>query len=275
MRISRLSKGVCHRLSTALWRARHEVIRLRVRDPLLPPAGLHSVGGGDFRAVGDDLLGLLAQLGGLRPHERVLDIGCGTGRLARPLTAYLATGSYDGLDIVGPSIAWCRGAYRDYPNVRFHHADLINRTYNPSGRVRAADYRVPFADASFDFVLLTSVFTHMLVRDTQNYLSEIARVLAPGGRVFATAFLLDESSRGAIEAKQADLSFRHPLDGCFAERGQAPEESLAYDRGVFARMAEAGGLCVDRFHPGSWRGGEGATYQDLLILGARPKAGAG
>lgn len=275
MRISRLLQAVRHRLDAALWRARHEAVRLRTRDPLLPPTSLHSVGCGDFRLVGDDLLGQLVALGALRPDERVLDIGCGTGRVARPLTAYLSTGSYDGLDIVERSIAWCRDAYRGFPSFRFHHADLVNRTYNPSGAIDAADYRFPFANASFDFVLLSSVFTHMLARDTDNYLKEIARVLAPGGRVVATAFLLDADSGGTIRAGRADLSFSHQLDGCFAERKQAPEESLAYDGGLFARMAEAAGLRVDQFHPGSWRGGEGVTYQDLLVLGATPKAKAG
>ena len=37
---------------------------------------------------------------GLKPEHRVLDIGCGVGRVALPLTRYLTSGTYDGFDIV-------------------------------------------------------------------------------------------------------------------------------------------------------------------------------
>lgn len=259
-------RALRHRLLAALAVARHEAARLYSRDPLVPPSTLHSVGLGDFRGVGDHLLGLMVELGGLRPDERVLDVGCGTGRVARPLTAYLKAGRYDGMDIVRRSIDWCRRAYRRFPDFRFHHADLYNRAYNPAGASAAADYRFPFDDASFDLVLLTSVFTHMLADDTRHYLGEIQRLLAPGGRVLMTAFLLDEGSREAIEAGRADFAFGHERDGCRVERADVPEAAVAYDRHAFEAMAHAAGLKVSRSHAGSWRGREGVTYQDVLVL---------
>ncbi len=266
MLVSRILRSLHFRLTAGVERIRHEAVRLRSRDPLLPPSTLHSVGIGDFRRIGDDLLELLVEVGGLRPDERVLDIGCGTGRVARPLTSYLKGGSYDGMDIVAPSIDWCRRAYRNHPDFRFHHADLVNRAYNRAGSEVAAEYRFPFEDRSFDFVLLTSVFTHMLARDTQHYLREIARLLAPGGRVFLTAFLLDQASRQAIEAGRADFSFGHERKGCFVERADVPEAVVGYDRLVFAGMIAAAGLTAIRSESGSWRGIEGVTYQDDLIL---------
>jgi SAM-dependent methyltransferase len=268
MSFSRLLHALGHRLTVALATARHEADRLRSRDPLIPPSTLHSVGLGNFRSVGDDLLRLLVDMGQLRPDDRVLDVGCGTGRVARPLTSYLTLGTYDGLDIVGRSIGWCRRAYRHLPCFRFHHADLFNRAYNPAGAVPAAEYRFPFEDASFDFVLLTSVFTHMLARDTQHYLREIARLLAPGGRVFATAFLLDDRSRSAIGAGRADFRFGNEREACYVERTDIPEAAVAYDRGTLAGMIEAAGLAVVRSEPGSWCGSDGASYQDILVLRA-------
>jgi SAM-dependent methyltransferase len=272
MSVSRLLRALRHRLIAAVELVRHEAVRLRSRDPLLPPSTLHSVGVGDFRRIGDDLFRLLVELGRLRPNERVLDVGSGTGRVARPLTAYLTTGSYDGMDIVGRSIDWCRRAYRSFPNFRFHHADLYNRAYNRAGAAVAADYRFPFDHTSFDFVLLTSVFTHMLAHDTHHYLREIARLLGPGGRVFITAFLLDEASRNAIEAGRADFAFSHEWQGCFVERPDIPEAAVAYDRTVLVGMIAAAGLTVDHSDAGSWRGSEGVTYQDILILGAASSA---
>ena len=55
-----------------------------------PPWWLRDVGGGDFRAVGQKFLHLFTELADLQPDERVLDIGCGCGRIAFPLTEYLS-----------------------------------------------------------------------------------------------------------------------------------------------------------------------------------------
>jgi len=79
------------------------------REETVPPRGLVYVGSGDFRAIGDEFLHYAVRLGGLTASDRVLDIGCGLGRIARPLTAYLdATASYEGFDPVPQAIAWCR-----------------------------------------------------------------------------------------------------------------------------------------------------------------------
>jgi SAM-dependent methyltransferase len=215
----------------------------------------------------------MVEWGGLKPDDRVLDVGCGSGRVARPLTTHLTSGRYDGLDIVRDSIDWCRRAYRPFPNFRFHHADLFNRAYNPSGSASAAEYRFPFDDGSSDFVVLTSVFTHMLPGDARHYLREIARLLAPGGRIFLTAFLLDEAAREGIERDRTPYAFSSEQEGFCSERPDIPESALAYDRTVFAEMVASAGLRVTHFSPGSWRGIDGATFQDLLLLRAASPRG--
>ncbi len=172
-----------------------------LRDPFIPPNWLHSVGDLGFKEVGEEFFKYFVNLGGLRPHQRVLDVGSGTGRMALPLTKYLKDGSYEGLDIVAPSVEWCQKTYTSrYPNFRFHFSDIYNKEYNPDGKFKASEYRFPFESASFDFVFLTSVFTHMLPQDMENYLSEIARVLKSDGRVFITYFLLNPESLELIRA---------------------------------------------------------------------------
>src|SRR5690349_1101666 len=82
--------------------------RVRGRqDPLVPPRRLQFVGAGDFAATGDEFLGHLVDLAGLEPTSDVVDIGCGIGRIARPLAGYLTTGSYAGFDVDPRGIAWC------------------------------------------------------------------------------------------------------------------------------------------------------------------------
>lgn len=233
------------------------------QQKLLPPPWLHGIGHGDFERTGDEFLGHFLKLGGLKPSDRVLDIGCGTGRMARPLTDFL-TGTYDGMDIVKESIDWCRRAYRTFPNFAFHYADLDNPSYNPGSELASA-YRFPFADRSFDFIFLTSVFTHMRTRDVEHYLGEICRMLAPEGRVFLTAFLLDDPTHALIAEGKSKLSFHHALTGCYAELSDRPEEAIAYERGDFLQMIHDAGLGLISTHDGDWRGTEGPSYQDFVI----------
>ena len=62
--------------------------------------------GRDFNQVDEEYLRYFVELGGLRSHERVLDVGCGIDRPAVPLTRYLGDrGSYEGLDVFLKGIA--------------------------------------------------------------------------------------------------------------------------------------------------------------------------
>jgi len=151
-------------------------------------------------------------------------VGCGVGRMAVPLTGYLSPkGSYEGFDIVPAAIAWCvRSITRRFPRFHFQVADLYNKTYNPAGRYRAEDYPFPYADGSFDFVILTSVFTHLLPEDLDHYLDEIGRVCAPGARVFATFFLLNPESEAAIAQGRSQHTFAHPRGACRVEHDDIP-----------------------------------------------------
>ena len=135
-------------------------------ERLVPPTDLMHVGGGDFEKIGKEILQTLIEIGGLKPNERVLDVGCGVGRAAIPLTNFMKdNGSYEGFDIVPKEIKWCqKNISRRFPNFRFQLADVYNKAYNPYGKYKASDYKFPYEDESFDFVFLTSVFTHLLKR---------------------------------------------------------------------------------------------------------------
>src|SRR5437868_743353 len=106
------------------------------RERGLPPMRMRFVGMGDFVRVGEELVGLLTNVGGLAPDDRVLDIGCGVGRVAIPLTRFLSEqATYDGFDVVRAAVRWCARNIT-HPRFRFKHADLYNSFYNRRG-VRA------------------------------------------------------------------------------------------------------------------------------------------
>jgi SAM-dependent methyltransferase len=234
------------------------------RDALTPPRRMSGyVGGGDFRATGEEFLGHFRELGGLREGDRVLEMGCGIGRMARVLAPVLRPpGSYDGFDVVAPGIAWCEAHYRDTAApFRFVHADLRNSAYNPAGTVAADDYRFPYDDAAFNLVIATSLFTHLLPAAAEHYLAEAARVLAPGGRLFCT-WLLFSPGRPA-PATFAPLSAADPAV-VVADPG-VPEDAIAYQEGWLAARLSARGLSLRTLAHGTWSGLEGRSLQDIVV----------
>lgn len=187
--------------------------------------------------------------------------------MARPLTSFLSEGTYDGVDISGAAVEWCQEAYRSYPNFRFHHINAANGYYNPHGSFASAECKMPFADRSFDFVFLTSVFTHMLADDVRHYLKEIYRVLVPGGKVLFTAFILNEQTGDLIRQRASCFSFAHSLDRCFVEWSEMPERAVAFEEHVVRAFLEESGLHMENFYPGSWCAREGISFQDVIVLG--------
>jgi SAM-dependent methyltransferase len=106
---------------------------------------------------------------GLRPGERVLDIGCGPGLLACEMAGAVApSGSVHGVDI-SPSMV-----------------EIARRRPPPAGAAppqytEADALAVPFADATFDAAVSTQVYEY--VDDMPAALAEVRRVLRPGGRL--------------------------------------------------------------------------------------------
>jgi ubiquinone/menaquinone biosynthesis C-methylase UbiE len=121
--------------------------------------------GGEFEALGLLEKDLLIQLG-LRPNDYLIDVGCGSGRLAKPLSEYLA-GLYLGIDVVPELVDYARTLV-DRPDWRFEVAD---------------GFQIPERDGRADWVCFFSVFTHLLHEQSYLYLQEAKRVLKPNGKI--------------------------------------------------------------------------------------------
>jgi SAM-dependent methyltransferase len=237
------------------------------RDPLIPPKRRRRYGRQDFAEAGDAYLGHLLDLVALGAGPAVLDVGCGWGRLARPLVRHLdgRDGTYDGFDVDREAVGWCRRAYgRRHPNARFLRADLFHARFHPGGAHRADEYRFPYDDDAFDLVVATSVFPHMLEAETAHYLAEIRRVLRPGGALFATFFVLDAASRAAIAAGSATFEFLDASQHVALVSEDLPEEAVAYDRDWIAGRL---GTAME-VHEGTWRGEAGRDLLDIVVARA-------
>lgn len=236
------------------------------RDPLVPPRGLWFVGGGHFRD--NQFLSSFIGLCDLQPHHRVLDVGCGIGKQAVPLTRYLnSDGSYEGFDIVEDGVSWCaQNISRRYPNFNFRHVNVFNKHYNPDGAVLASEWKFPYSDGEFDFVCLISVFTHMLPSAVENYISEISRVLKPGGKSFISFLLLNDESRGLVSSGKSTIPLTHKLDGYAVLDPDFPETTVGLPEDFIRERFEQCGLSISAVHYGSWCGRNPSRfYQDIVL----------
>jgi SAM-dependent methyltransferase len=119
--------------------------------------------GGDFIAVGKLEYYLLRSLG-MSDGHLVVDVGCGSGRLACQMAPSPGI-RYIGCDVVPRLIEYAKELCKrpDWDFVTTNGVDI------------------PASDRSADFVVFFSVFTHLLHEDTFKYFREAARVLKPEG----------------------------------------------------------------------------------------------
>jgi SAM-dependent methyltransferase len=260
-----LAKAVARR---ARW-ASSDLLRRRREGPLAPPRHLAFVGTGDFEQTGRQFLGYFRELADLRPDARVLDVGCGLGRMAMPLTGYLdEQGSYAGFDVGRGMVRWCQRTITPrWPNFEFRWASVYNGKYNPFGMEAGTEFRFPYEDSSFDFAFATSLFTHLLPDEARHYLAETARVLRPGGTCLLTFFLLTPAAERELAGGRAMLDFHHSIGGGKTTHAAEPEAAVAYPAADLREWMEEVGLRVrEPIHHGLWANSpDGLTLQDMVI----------
>ncbi len=103
----------------------------------------------------------------LQDCERILDFGCGCGRVLLWLKDLAGTTALYGSDIDATAIEWAR-----------EHLPYVTFT-----RQQPDCPRPEFPDAFFDFVYCQSVFTHIDETYQDAWLAELQRIVKPGGRL--------------------------------------------------------------------------------------------
>ena len=173
--------------------------------------------------------------------QRLLDLGCGCGRVIRRW-AHTGARLY-GTDYNARLIKWCRG-------------------HLPFGTFDTNDLTPPLSydDDAFDVIYALSVLTHLPEALQLQWMDELARILKPSGFLIVTThgerYLPQLIGDERQQFESGRLVVRHPGEvGSNRCGAYAPEQ--------FVRTTLARGLTVAEFVP---HGATGNPYQDLVVF---------
>ena len=198
------------------------------------------------RQAADDIKNLLQTNGlDLNQFEKILDFGCGCGRVTRWMRT---KAQVYGTDYNDELIRWAR---QNLPSVQFETNGLEPPT--------------PYPSNEFDFVYALSVFTHMPEALQRSWMAELHRIVKPGGFLMITTageaylprFLTDEEQQ---EFRSGQLVVKH-------ERYAGTNLCAAYHPYAHVAQCLARGFdVIDFVAEGAFRGGGRLPSQDAYLL---------
>jgi SAM-dependent methyltransferase len=121
---------------------------------------------GEMTLAGDILTDMWNVCQGKEPKQmKVLEIGCGAGRVTRALAKTF--GEVHAVDVSSEMISQARAALTEYPNAHIYQNNGLDLSVVPGG--------------DFDFAFSTCVFHHIARRDViESYVRDVQRLLRPG-----------------------------------------------------------------------------------------------
>lgn len=199
---------------------------------------LELVVGGKYEEVGQLEFSVVRQLG-LRPEHSIVDVGCGSGRLAAALQSFL-TGRYWGTDLLASALEYARWRCAAREHFKFLHVTTPT---------------IPVPNNHADFVVFFSVFTHLLDEDIFKYLREARRVAKPTAKIVCSFLDLECEAHWPVFLATA------------ANDDPARVLNKFTTCNALGRLARAAGLNVRAIHPGTqkWISTGEENGRDLLV----------
>jgi len=202
-----------------------------------------AVGGGDFAIFGL-MEAEIVKAGGLANGMRIVDLGCGSGRLASALHMGWSV-HYVGIDIIQALLDYAK---TKAPGYQF----ILHRGMS-----------IPQPDRSADMVSAFSLFTHLLQAEIYVYLQECVRILKPGGRVVFSFLEFSDPSHWKIFEDTASN----------ARNSVGDHLNMFLERDTISFWAGKLGLTVEKFYDSNAKWGGHEIGQSVVVL-RKPLEGA-
>ena len=136
--------------------------------------------GGAYHLIGD-IERSIVTYAGLKSGMKLIDYGCGSGRLASSLATAQLKVDYVGIDIVDDLLKYAKSkSPKEYTFLR--HQEL----------------NVPVVDNSADMICAFSLFTHLLQAESYIYMKDMYRVLKRGGKLVFSFLEFDVPSHWEV-----------------------------------------------------------------------------
>ncbi len=216
-----------------------------------------------YVTVGDEILGLLIRHAGLIAGRRIVDVGCGTGRLAAAISRSGLHVDYLGIDANAVYVEHCRTSC---PTMEFLHVDVGHPEFNPVGLANTADVAAQVESSGADLVCCLALFNHLWQDEVDQLLLAAGSGLRRRGVLFATCFLHDQSDRG-----ERSIDFAHAFGEDLALDPKRPLANVAHAESAVRSACLSAGLVIrEPLRYGHWRGGRAALTGHDVLLAYRP-----
>ena len=231
----------------------------------------------EYASVSSQFSGFLKILCNLKSNHKILDIGCGSGRIAASLRGFFQKpGSYYGIDVNSELIEHAKMKISE-PLFHFTSVNVYSHMYNRDPTATKPEELIfPYDDNFFEVISLTSVFTHMIPPSIENYVKEISRMLKPKGRCLITMFLFQNNPTYL----KKDFVEKIPLSKTYEIKNNSyksifrvgdfnrPEEFVIFDFKYIHTLFNKNGMeLIGEPYWGAWSGNPNyLAGQDVIIF---------
>lgn len=197
----------------------------------------------DGKNTADEIIRLFSETSSIQKEMKVLDWGCGPGRITQHLDAAIPKAEIYATDYNPDYIAWCS---TNIKNVRFSLNNIIPPLNYP--------------DSFFDLIIGISLFTHFSEKGHIQWLNEVYRILKSGGIALITTQGLSYRRKLSKAEKQVFDKGHLVVRSYFSEGNRL---FSAFQPTGFIERQIVNIFDVIRYIPGS---AERAFEQDIWLL---------
>lgn len=216
-----------------------------------------------FDIIGAMLRDIVIREVNLNSTTKLLDLGCGTGRLSKFIVPILGR-NYHGFDINSKYIEYCDRTYSG----NFICCDVQHEEFNHDGLVEPSLMTIPYEDNSFDVVVSFGVLNHLRLDSTIRCISESHRILKRGGVFVATLIMLNEFSINAINSGKTKrpFVFEHKSDKEWYDNQRSLLNVAIFESDIRRAAIDIGYMIIEPTRYGQWCGKRSDIGHDLIKM---------